>query len=307
MAMKKKIAKKAIKIAVMKIAVPKVVPDGKRKRHAKSGEVKLFDYFHSNRGSNDGLKRCTKCDKVKSPDYFHRSRRSKDGYRHYCKECTNAETRKSKAKNREKRKQENREWRASPKGKVLTNSAGRRRYRRAKSHLNIARPVRTALQDNKHAKIFDRLGYTQKELRLHLEVQFEWWMTWGNFGGGKGQEGTWSIDHIIPVADFPQTEEGIRHAWTLGNLRPLDARENNRKSYTRNPPEEANALVRARRALSQAMHKRLFAAETAIDEAKAVEKAEQQKRDAEGEKPVDRDMSRRYQNVGVEKKFHDHP
>ena len=66
------------------------------------------------------------------------------------------------------------------------------------------------------------VGYSVAELRAHLESQFDVRMTWANYGA------YWHVDHIIPVAKFCLPEQ-IRECWALSTLRPLEARENQRK------------------------------------------------------------------------------
>ena len=64
------------------------------------------------------------------------------------------------------------------------------------------------------------LGYTTKDLRLHIESQFEDWMSWDNHG-------EWHVDHIIPIAQLVKdgvTDPSIVNALT--NLRPLCAKQN---------------------------------------------------------------------------------
>lgn len=70
------------------------------------------------------------------------------------------------------------------------------------------------------------LGWTMDELKAHLEANFEPGMNWGNMR-------LWHIDHIVPVVSFSLTgvdDPNIRAAWSLSNLRPLWARENQSKS-----------------------------------------------------------------------------
>jgi len=72
------------------------------------------------------------------------------------------------------------------------------------------------------------LGYTAKELAVHLEAQFQPGMSWAN-------RRAWHIDHIKPVSAF--VSEGItdvRVINALNNLRPIWARENlmKRASWT---------------------------------------------------------------------------
>jgi hypothetical protein len=66
------------------------------------------------------------------------------------------------------------------------------------------------------------VGYSTKELKMHLERQFKSEMTWDNYG-------EWHVDHIIPVSAFnfsgPEDYD-FKRCWSLNNLRPLWAFDN---------------------------------------------------------------------------------
>lgn len=69
------------------------------------------------------------------------------------------------------------------------------------------------------------VDYTLDELRVHLENQFEDWMSWKNYG-------EWHIDHIIPQINFnykSMTDPEFKKCWALANLRPLSKIDNLRK------------------------------------------------------------------------------
>ena len=81
------------------------------------------------------------------------------------------------------------------------------------------------------------LPYSMRELKDHLENQFEPWMTWDNYGifnsnswsDDDPSTWTWQIDHIIPHSQFLYTsmdDEIFRECWSLSNLRPLSAKQN---------------------------------------------------------------------------------
>lgn len=83
----------------------------------------------------------------------------------------------------------------------------------------------------------DFLDYSIDELRLHIEKQFEPWMTWDNQGkyntdtwdDNDPTTWTWQIDHIIPASKFNYTsmnDQGFRDCWSLSNLRPYSAKQN---------------------------------------------------------------------------------
>jgi hypothetical protein len=69
------------------------------------------------------------------------------------------------------------------------------------------------------------MGFTREEFKVHIETQFEPWMTWANHG-------KWHVDHIVPVAHY--ISQGVTDPLVinaLSNLRPLSAAENLRKSW----------------------------------------------------------------------------
>lgn len=81
------------------------------------------------------------------------------------------------------------------------------------------------------------LEYSMRDLRKHIEKQFEAWMTWDNYGKYDAKKWnnndpatwTWNIDHIIPQSDLPYVsmeDENFRKCWELSNLRPLNAKQN---------------------------------------------------------------------------------
>ena len=75
----------------------------------------------------------------------------------------------------------------------------------------------------------DLVPYGIEELRAHIERQFTKGMTWENMG-------EWHLDHIVPVASFSFTspeDDEFKACWALTNLRPMWARENQRKSAKR--------------------------------------------------------------------------
>lgn len=79
----------------------------------------------------------------------------------------------------------------------------------------------------KDATSLSYVGCTAAELRRHLEKQFTTGMTWLNHG-------EWHIDHIVPLAafDFAGFPAQIKQAQHYTNLRPMWAKDNQRKSDT---------------------------------------------------------------------------
>ena len=70
------------------------------------------------------------------------------------------------------------------------------------------------------------ISYTPEELRVHLEQQFWYGMTWDNYG-------EWHIGHIKPKSKFKISEYGddqFIECWSLANLQPLWGEDNVLKS-----------------------------------------------------------------------------
>lgn len=109
----------------------------------------------------------------------------------------------------------------------------------------LSTSIRDMLTEKKSSKngksCLDYLKYTIKELKEHLEQQFEPWMTWQNQGiynpntwdDNDPSTWTWQIDHIIPHSIFRYTsmkDHAFQECWALKNLRPLSAKQNLLKS-----------------------------------------------------------------------------
>mgnify|MGYP006320042627 FL=1 len=88
------------------------------------------------------------------------------------------------------------------------------------------------------------MDYSIKELREHLEKQFEPWMNWNNHGRynllswneNDSSTWTWQIDHIIPQSVLVYSsmeEDNFKKCWALNNLRPYSAKLNLTDGVTR--------------------------------------------------------------------------
>ena len=79
---------------------------------------------------------------------------------------------------------------------------------------------------SKKSKTHQILGCSFEELKIHLEVMFEPWMSWDNFGIYNGDLNYgWDIDHIIPLSSA-ETEEDVIRLNHYTNLQPLCSRTN---------------------------------------------------------------------------------
>ncbi len=92
---------------------------------------------------------------------------------------------------------------------------------------NIKTAIYLALNGGKRGRSWQVLvGYTVDDLIKHLEQQFQFGMTWGNYG-------EWHIDHKVPISTFnfsTHDSEDFKKCWALSNLQPLWELENKRKS-----------------------------------------------------------------------------
>jgi hypothetical protein len=106
---------------------------------------------------------------------------------------------------------------------------------------NISSLINKYLKKNNSSKnnrsCLQYLSYTIKELKDHLEAQFEPWMTWQNYGlysakiwdDNNPATWTWQLDHIIPQSDLPYSSmesDNFKKSWALENLRPYSAKQN---------------------------------------------------------------------------------
>jgi hypothetical protein len=151
-------------------------------------------------------KKWYKNNKEKAKEY------SRDYYQNN-KEKAMERKRKWRQNNRERFNEYYREWRQNDSSYRLNTS--------------MSAQIRGSLKTGKVGRHWeDLVGYTVKELKEHLESQFEDWMNWDNYG-------EWHIDHVIPMSYFsfktPEDKE-FRECWGLDNLQPLEAQENLSKS-----------------------------------------------------------------------------
>jgi len=96
-------------------------------------------------------------------------------------------------------------------------------------HKNMSRGIRSSLNAGKGGASWEVVvEYTLKDLRRHLEKQFQLGMTWDNYGRGG-----WHIDHIIPASAFnfeSVDDHDFKRCWALKNLQPLWETENLKKN-----------------------------------------------------------------------------
>jgi len=101
--------------------------------------------------------------------------------------------------------------------------------------------ITAALKRNGSSKrgesIINFLEYTIDDLKKHIQINFEYWMNWKNWGvfdpktwdDDDASTWTWQLDHIIPHSAFnyvSMDSQEFRACWALSNLRPLSAKQN---------------------------------------------------------------------------------
>ena len=82
----------------------------------------------------------------------------------------------------------------------------------------------------KESKTFEILGCSFDDFKVYIELKFEPWMNWYNYGTYTGKyNDTWQLDHIIPISSA-ETIEDIYRLNHFSNLQPLCSRINLEKS-----------------------------------------------------------------------------
>jgi len=176
---------------------------------------------------NVSEKTCFGCDVEKTVDKFDINKSKPDGYTARCKDCINLVRRGRYSKlSKEDIKLKN-----------IKQREYQRNYRRIRRREDISfrlrcnistaiyQTIRKTSEKSKGGRTFDHLPYTPRQLKEHIESQFEDWMTWDNHG-------EWHIDHIYPQSKLPYDSlehPNFQKCWSLANLKPISAIENFKK------------------------------------------------------------------------------
>jgi hypothetical protein len=146
------------------------------------------------------------------------------------------------------------EFESSEEGKEYRRQY-RREYRKKnkdnpsyKLRANVSRTIARALfqqgGSKKGSSFLQCLPWTVKDLKAHLEAQFDPWMNWNNYGlydtstwnDNDQTTWTWNMDHIIAQSDLPYSsmeEDNFQKCWALSNIRPLSSKRNNQDGSRR--------------------------------------------------------------------------
>lgn len=158
------------------------------------------------------------------------SRKSAIKWYYANKEQAKVSMRKWKDANPEKVKLINKQWMSDhPKRTKELRKIYNKKYRSTitgRLRTTISNGIYHSLKGVKTKQHFELyLGYSIEELKHHIEKQFQYGMTWENYG-------KWHIDHIIPVSVFnfkTQDDIDFKKCWSLKNLQPMWASENFKK------------------------------------------------------------------------------
>jgi len=177
----------------------------------KFGHVEILSYINR-AGYTSGhfrlMKQCNKCGEVKVLTDYHKNNKSKDKLSSHCKSCEKKYKKIYNQNNKEsRRKYRNNKRLNNPQYRLLCNFRSR---------------LYEILGGGRSERTQEILGCSLEELKLHLESQFQPWMTWENMGGRSVStpNTTWDVDHIIPLSSG-QTEEDVYRLSHYTNLQPL--------------------------------------------------------------------------------------
>lgn len=140
--------------------------------------------------------------------------------------------------NKDKISEKNKVYRRNNRDKRNSDLKIKRKEPLVKLRLNVSNLIRWYITSSKNNKsCMKYLQFTIEELKIHLENQFEPWMTWENNGryiakswyDNDQSTWTWQLDHIIPQSDLlysSMEDDNFKKCWALSNLRPLSAKQN---------------------------------------------------------------------------------
>lgn len=195
------------------------------------------------------MKQCKACKQEKPITEFYEHLAMADGHLSFCKSCKRIDSYNYYANNKDKVKKYQaiprvrarkakikRQWNIDNKKHTQTytqNNKVHRNQQRVKRYNNdteyrilvlLRGRFRAALNGIcKSARTLELLGCTIKELRAHIESQFQQGMNWSN-------QGKWHIDHIKPCNSFNLINTiQQKECFNYTNLQPLWAEDNYKK------------------------------------------------------------------------------
>lgn len=191
--------------------------------------------------------KCKKCLLEKECFYFSNSKTTKNGKKASCKQCVSEYDKLNYQKNKDKIKESSARYKKENRDKVLKQKKeydfnhkkerNKKRMERFKkrmktdSFFKLKNSIRKSIINSikrknflKKTKTEEILGCSFEEFKKHLELKFEPWMNWENYGNWNGtpkeKNVAWDIDHIIPI-DSAKNEEDLLSLNYYKNLRPF--------------------------------------------------------------------------------------
>jgi hypothetical protein len=186
-----------------------------RKRHAENKEKEAqqrHNWYEKNKQNRQAYMKVYRKDNAKSlREYEKEYRKDNESYKEWEKQHNKEYAKKNKVRiNKYKNSWQKDKLKNDIKFRILRNFSSLMRF---------------TLKDKKNGEhCFKMVNYTVKDLKKHLEAQFEPGMDWDNYGLYG-----WHIDHIIPSSWFHFTsyeDEGFKQCWALENLQPKWAKDN---------------------------------------------------------------------------------
>ena len=162
-------------------------------------------------------------------NYANKTKDKKKEYNKTNKEKKKKWDKKYQEKNKKKIAENKKVYRKINKDALKINKAKYQKERRKVDPLfkltdNIRSMISSSIKRKgykKTTKTYDILGCSYEEFKMHLEAQWEAWMSWENYGLYNGTENYgWDIDHIIPQSSA-KDEKGVIALNHYTNLRPL--------------------------------------------------------------------------------------
>lgn len=171
------------------------------------------------------MRKCGCCNQIKQESDFYKHKLY--GLSYDCKCCHNKKSSEWYLKHPDKKKNKDVKYRINNKPNINKKRKVKRNTIMGKLSHNIEQGMRRSLKGKKGNHWEFLVGYTIKQLKQHIEKQFDSNMNWNNYGS------YWQIDHIIPITAFNyERPEDIdfKKCWDLKNLQPLETIKNRVKN-----------------------------------------------------------------------------
>jgi hypothetical protein len=202
----------------------------------------IEDFYSDKRRKCEKQSQCKNCQLKQRKECYDTTPEAKEKRKEYCrKRRKNPQNRAkdNKSNNRYYHKNKKyfteyrKKWRKNENNKNNEKKQQHLRYNTIQGKLNgrISAGIYQSLKGNKNRITWKNLvGYDDKQLKQHIEKQFQNNMDWDKFLSGEIE-----LDHILPLELFEFNDNNdplIKICWGLNNLQPLWETDNNSKSDT---------------------------------------------------------------------------